>query len=156
MLVRVEFPRYIVPSSQQSYVPFAGEVQQDSSRIIPTCDCSHDGTHAFRLVEARGLSNPDARTHAAHWFRAVENHVLSGIQERSKCGVLSRSDSESRAPLQWRNDGNSFFTLAKHSAPAEPNRAKSSKGSVGESKKEKQKVLNYERDESEGQNDSRL
>jgi len=43
-----------------------------------------------------------------------------------------------------------------HSRAAEPNRAKSSKGSVGESKKEKQKVLNYERDESEGENDSRL
>jgi hypothetical protein len=56
-----------------------------------------------------------------------EGHARDGPQRRQK-GREKGSEEARRVP---------------HSRAAEPNRAKSSKGSVGENRKEKQKVLNY-------------
>ena len=78
--------------------PICWRARQDSSRVTPISDCSRDGTHAFRFVEARGPSKLDARIHAAHWFHVMENLVSSGIQGRSDFGSLSRSASALRAP----------------------------------------------------------
>src|SRR5882724_2329066 len=61
-----------------------------------------------------------------------EGHARDGPQRRQK-GREKGSEEARRVP---------------HSRAAEPNRAKSSKDSVGERRKEKKKVLNYEKDDS--------
>ena len=73
-----------LPSSQRSRDLFVSEERLDSFRLTPISDYIRDRTHAFRLVEApKRHSEPDARIHAVHWFRAEENGVLSEIQGRS-------------------------------------------------------------------------
>ena len=113
-LVRVEFLRYILPSSQQSYIPSAGGVQRDSSWKVPNCDCSHDGMRASPLVEAGVLSRPDARIHTTHWFRTMEYHASSGFWQLSDPGNRpERSAEPQKEPGLSRNRGQGDLRLTR-------------------------------------------